>query len=282
MKKIFIAMALLCLTINTQAQLLYKISGDSLSKPSYIVASHPFLNPLGVVTGISSLREALTNTDQLVEDINKAAYASTISDAEKLPAGKTLGSLLTPAQTKLMDSFLKKYTEVGWNSPYNQRRYNGKMPLAVLADFYRLLFVANHMGEYDPTHSFNEYFEAQAKKNSEPIHALTSVDDYVNVFQNTPLDSQVTALTSFLENTNMALMKIDKSVEAFDNKDMEASAGTWLGIGPKPDTKAWTEKMIKFMTDKPAFFVIPASALGGDNGVLALLKAQGYQVDSIY
>lgn len=282
MKRILIiAMAICCLAVKANAQLLYKISGDSL-KPSYIIASHPYINPLGVVANVSAVKDALTNTEQLVEDMDRTPYASAISDAERLPEGKTLSSLLTPAQVKLLDSFLKKYTEVSWNSPYNQRRYNGKMPLAVLSDFYKLLFVANHMGEYDPTHSFNEYFEAQARRNGEHVYGLTEADEYVNTLKAISPEKQAAELAAFLENTNAALFKVDKSVAAFDNKDMEASAANALTIGTKPDIKAWTAKMVTFMTGKPTFFVLPASALGGNDGILATLKAQGYTVESVY
>ncbi len=282
MKKILIiVMAICCLAVKAKAQLLYKISGDSL-KPSYIIASHPYINPLGVVANVSAVKDALTNTEQLVEDMNRTPYASAISDAECLPGDKTLSSLLTPAQVKLLDAFLKKYTEVSWNSPYNQRRYNGKMPLAVLSDFYKLLFVANHMGEYDPTHSFNEYFEAQARRNGEPVYGLTDADEYINTLKAIPLDKQTAELVAFLENTNAALFKVDKSVVAFDNKDMDASAANPLTIGTMPDIKAWTSKMLTFMSAKPTFFVLPASTLGGHDGILATLKAQGYTVESVY
>ena len=68
MKRILIiAMAICCLAVKANAQLLYKISGDSL-KPSYIIASHPYINPLGVVANVSAVKDALTNTEQLVED----------------------------------------------------------------------------------------------------------------------------------------------------------------------------------------------------------------------
>ena len=56
MKKILIiVMAICCLAVKANAQLLYKVSGDSL-KPSFIVASHPYINPLGVVDNVTAIK----------------------------------------------------------------------------------------------------------------------------------------------------------------------------------------------------------------------------------
>ena len=99
MKRILIiVMAICCLAVKANAQLLYKVSGDSL-KPSYIIASHPYINPLGVVANVSAVKDAITNTDQLVEDMNRTPYASAISDAEQEAAA----TLTEEEQQRLLD-----------------------------------------------------------------------------------------------------------------------------------------------------------------------------------
>lgn len=84
MKRIVLALMLVSVgMVGVQAQLLYKISKDSTNlKPSYIMASNRLMNPMGVVSLSGELKEALTNTDQMYFEVNKAAYQETINDAK--------------------------------------------------------------------------------------------------------------------------------------------------------------------------------------------------------
>lgn len=279
MKKLFFSLvALFFMNLGASAQWLYKISGDSLSEPSYLVASHELINPLGIVTKMDSLTMAMNNIKQVYFPVNRTPYAEAIADAKKLPAGKTLSGLLTPAQNSLLDAFLKKYTEVSWKSPYNQRRYNDKMPLAVMEELTKLLFVANHIGDYDPTHSFEQYFEAQAKANGDPIYGLMPIDNYLNRYKDTPLDKQVEQLVSFLENEQSRLTAIDKVVGAYKAQDMGAVAAYCQNKSCNQCSTDRIDKMDAAMKQSPTLFVLPCQWLGGENGLLSALKSKGYTV----
>ena len=45
--------------------------------------------------------------------------------------------------------------------------------------------------------------------------------------------------------------------------------------------KAWVEKMPAIMTEAPTFSLVGAGHLPGDNGVLNLLKQQGYTIEAM-
>lgn len=286
MKKfILTALAAFCLTTSASAQLLYKVTADSLAKPSYIVATHDFLNPMGYVDRINGLTEAMTETEQVYFDIDRSANDALLKEAGKLPAGKTLASLLNDQQIQQLDQFLKKYTEVSWKSSYNQKRYNGRTPIAVLKDFTQLLFVANHMGEYDPTHTFAQYFEAQAKKNSEPTGGLIDAKEYVRLIKDVSTDVQTRAFTIFFDHQEEILNAIDKSVDAYKAKDMDAAAaalgGSLLPMGSVLATLEPVKAMESAMHDKPTLFALPCYLLGGEQGIISKLKAQGYHIEGI-
>ncbi len=286
MKKIILtALAAFCLTMGASAQLLYKVTADSLAKPSYIVASHDFLNPMGYVDRINGLTEAMTETEQVYFDIDRSANDALLKEAEKLPAGKTLASLLNEQQVKQLDQFLKKYTEVSWKSAYNQKRYNGRTPIAVLKDFTQLLFVANHMGEYDPTHTFAQYFEAQAKKNNEPTGGVIDAKGYAQLIKSVPMETQAKAFTIFFDHQDEILNAIDKSVDAYKAKDMDAAAaalgGALMPMGSGLVTQETTKVMEKALRDKPTLFVLPCYMLGGEQGIISKLKAQGFSVEGV-
>ena len=281
MKKFILSLALLCgCALGSQAQLLYKVSKDSSDvKPSYIVASNRLINPMGTITQVSELRDAMTYTDQMYFEVNKAAYQETINGAKKLADGKTLLSLLTPAQQTKLNAFLKKYMEVDFRSSYVQKKYGNLTPAALMEDMEQLLFVANHMGMYDPTHTFDQYFEAQAKANNETVGGLSDVDAYINATYKSDLKQQVTRLVEFLENEPTELAKLNKSVGAFKAQDVDAAAKATGAHVSQATLEAWAAKVQTVMAEKPTFFVVDAANLGGENGLLQLLRNAGCKVE---
>ena len=281
MKKFILSLTLLCgCVLGSQAQLLYKVSKDSSDvKPSYIVASNRLINPMGTITQVSELRNAMTDTDQMYFEVNKAAYANSLKDAKKLENGKTLLSLLTPAQQTKLNAFLKKYMEVDFRSPYVQKKYGNLTPAALMEDLEQLLFVANHMGMYDPTHTFDQYFEAQAKANNEIVGGLSDVDAYINATYKSDLKQQVARLVEFLENEPTELAKLNKAVGAFKAQDVDAAAKATGAHVSQPTLEAWAAKVQTVMAEKPTFFVVDAANLGGENGLLQLLRNAGCKVE---
>lgn len=283
MKKFILSLALLCgCVLGSQAQLLYKVSKDSSDvKPSYIVASNRLINPMGTITQVSELRNAMTYTDQMYFEVNKAAYANSLKDAKKLENGKTLLSLLTPVQQTKLNAFLKKYMEVDFRSSYVQKKYGNLTPAALMEDLEQLLFVANHMGQYDPTHTFDQYFEAQAKANNETVGGLSEIDDYINATYKKDLKQQVAQLVSFLENENVELSKLNKAVDAYGAQDLDAVSKASADRVDKALLAAWTAKMQTVMAEKPTFFVVDAANLGGEEGILQKLRQAGYTVEGL-
>lgn len=281
MKKFILSLTLLCgCVLGSQAQLLYKVSKDSSDvKPSYIVASNRLINPMGTITQVSELRNAMTDTDQMYFEVNKAAYANSLKDAKKLENGKTLLSLLTPAQQTKLNAFLKKYMEVDFRSSYVQKKYGNLTPAALMEDMEQLLFVANHMGMYDPTHTFDQYFEAQAKANNETVGGLSDVDAYINATYKSDLKQQVARLVEFLENEPTELAKLNKAVGAFKTQDVDAAAKATGAHVSQATLEAWAAKVQTVMAEKPTFFVIDAANLGGENGLLQLLRNAGCKVE---
>lgn len=281
MKKFILSLTLLCgCVLGSQAQLLYKVSKDSSDvKPSYIVASNRLINPMGTITQVSELRNAMTDTDQMYFEVNKAAYANSLKDAKKLENGKTLLSLLTPAQQTKLNAFLKKYMEVDFRSPYVQKKYGNLTPAALMEDLEQLLFVANHMGMYDPTHTFDQYFEAQAKANNETVGGLSDVDAYINATYKSDLKQQVARLVEFLENEPTELAKLNKAVGAFKAQDVDAAAKATGAPVSQATLEAWAAKVQTVMAEKPTFFVVDAANLGGENGLLQLLRNAGCKVE---
>lgn len=266
-------------TVGVKAQLLYKISGNGLEKPSYVVGIDRLINPQGVVQGISGIKEAMIATDQMYFETSPDSL-SYLEAAYKMPAGKTLKTVLTPAQYASLNAFLKKYEGVGLESPHVQKRYGALSPLGLRAEMEKMLFVANHMSEYDPTHTFNEYFAAQARANKEPMYGLTPISTLTARLKAISMPRQAEMLNELVTHADACVGRLDKMAAAFDKQDVNAlSEAAQPDATTCADIAAWASLMPEVMKKAPTLFVVEAGKLGGSKGLLKLLRDKGFTVE---
>lgn len=77
-------------------------------------------------------------------------------------------------------------------------------------------------------------------------------------------------MVEFLENEPTELAKLNKAVGAFKATGAHVSQAT---------LEAWAAKVQTVMAEKPTFFVVDAANLGGENGLLQLLRNAGCKVE---
>ena len=121
MKKTLLFALLFCITLGAKAQLLWKISGNGLDRPSYVIGTH-HLAPLSIKDSIASLQQVIDQTEQVygelvMEDATNPESVMKMQQAMVLPADTTLKSLYTQAQYDTIASVVKTYLGVdttGW------------------------------------------------------------------------------------------------------------------------------------------------------------------------
>ena len=301
MKKIIgIITLLLVLVSSAQAQLLYKISGNGLEKPSFIIGTFHFAN-VGFVDKIAGVKDALTNTEQVYGEIVMSdaklpsAQRKTI-EAMKLPAGQTFTSLLTADQMKRLNAMLKQYMSTDMNNPAVKKKMDNLKPAAVTTQLTLLMYLSKHMGEYDPTAQFDDYFQAQAVKNHENVGGLETLDFQLDLlFNKTPINRQKEQMMCLVDNQDYNLLITEKTASAFYAQNLDEIGKLFdekLGNNcdaTDEETNAllydrnaeWVAKMPEIMKAKPTFFAVGAAHLAGQKGVLQLLKNAGYTVEGV-
>lgn len=301
MKKTFLTLALALLSATAmQAQLLYKISGNSLTAPSYIIGTHHLAN-VAFIEKIPGVKDALTNTEQVYGELDTSLMQNTDSlkamqQAMQLPEGKTLKTVLTSEQYKKLDAFVTKMMGVGLSHPMVSAQFQNLSPVALETQLTLLLYMQNHMSEFDPTSSFDAYFQAQAKKNNEPVGGLETMKFQQEVlYGSTPLDRQVVRLMCLIDNTDWYLKLMEDLTKAFYAQDMDGiekcTAEKMNNACDATDEETdaliyrrnadWAQRMPAIMAEKPTFFAVGAAHLPGEKGVLQLLRAAGYTVEGV-
>lgn len=301
MKKVLTTMLVFALTsITASAQLLYKISGNGLEKPSYIIGTHHLAN-VGFVNQISGVTEALTETDQVYGELVWDAMTNTdslkaVQNAMTLPAGKTIKDYLTPDEYKRLDAFMVAKMGTGLSNPMVAAKMGNMTPMALVTQFQLLLYMTKHMGEFDPSSTFDQYFQAQAKKNGLPCGGLETVQKQIDVlYKSKPMSRQVEELMCFIDNENFNSQMMEDLTSAFYAQNLETlnqvidrKLGGKCDSTPEEEDQLiynrnadWVAKMADIMASKPTFFAVGAAHLPGDKGVLQLLRNAGYTIEGV-
>ena len=301
MKRIVMTMAACVVAaVSINAQLLYKISGNDLEKPSYIIGTHHLAN-VGFVEKINGVKEALTETEQVYGELKWDVMANpdslkAMQERMMLPEGQTLKTILTPEQYKRLDAFMTAKMGAGMSNPMVEAQMGKLSPMTLVTQFQVLLFLMNHMGEFDPSSTFDQYFQAQAQKNNLPCGGLETMSFQAQVlYGSTPMERQVEQLMCLIDNEQFNVQMLEEITKAFYAQDLDAlkkAMDVKLGTScdSKPEEEAalidnrnadWLTKMPAIMKQAPTFFAVGAGHLPGEKGVLQLLRNAGYTVEGV-
>lgn len=301
MKRIVMTMAACVVAaVSINAQLLYKISGNDLEKPSYIIGTHHLAN-VGFVEKINGVKEALTETEQVYGELKWDVMANpdslkAMQEKMMLPEGQTLKTILTPEQYKRLDAFMTAKMGAGMSNPMVEAQMGKLTPMALVTQFQVLLFLMNHMGEFDPSSTFDQYFQAQAQKNNLPCGGLETMSFQAQVlYGSTPMERQVEQLMCLIDNEQFNVQMLEEMTKAFYAQDLDAlkkamdvKLGTSCDSTPEEEAALidnrnadWLSKMPAIMKQAPTFFAVGAGHLPGEKGVLQLLRNAGYTVEGV-
>ncbi len=301
MKRIVMTMAACVVAaVSINAQLLYKISGNDLEKPSYIIGTHHLAN-VGFVEKINGVKEALTETEQVYGELKWDAMTNpdslkAMQERMMLPEGQTLKTILTPEQYKRLDAFMTAKMGAGMSNPMVEAQMGKLTPMALVTQFQVLLFLMNHMGEFDPSSTFDQYFQAQAQKNNLPCGGLETMSFQAQVlYGSTPMERQVEQLMCLIDNEQFNVQMLEEMTKAFYAQDLDAlkkamdvKLGTSCDSTPEEEAALidnrnadWLTKMPAIMKQAPTFFAVGAGHLPGEKGVLQLLRNAGYTVEGV-
>lgn len=282
-----------------QAQLLYKISGNGLTKPSYIIGTY-HLAPVSFADSIPGLKEAMASTEQVygeldMTDLTSAENLQKMQTAMMLPEGTTLSKLLTAEEMARLNVVLKELMGVDMTNQMVAQQLDGLSPQALQTQLSLLIYMKKHDG-FNPQATFDGYFQQVAQQQGKGVGGLETVDFQVGVlFHGQSLERQKELLMCLVDNKEHTELMAEQLVEAFFKQDL---VGVKAVMDEKEQTKCdstpeeedaliynrnanWAKLMPRIMADKATFFAVGAGHLPGEKGVLQLLQSAGYTIEGV-
>lgn len=263
---------------NPDNSLLWKISGNGLSEPSYLFGTVHITCDATLSPKVNAALDA-TRQLYLELDMDDPNMMKEMMGGMTMKDGVTMTSLLSTEDYKLVEDFIKSKTG---------------MPLKMLDSYKPFLVSAMLMPAMldCKAQSIEQSLIDASKKQNEEIFGLETVQEQLDVFDAIPYKEQMEDLLASAKddmandraeyNKMMELYNAQKLNElmAFmkSSKNKTASHDDVLLINRN---KNWIPRIEKIAKEKPTLFGVGAGHLGGENGVIMLLRKKGYKVEAV-
>lgn len=281
---------------SANAQLLYKISGNGLKSPSYIVGTY-HLAPASFADEIAGMSDAFAAVEQVYGEVDMLSAQSSqmaMVQAMMLPEGKYVSDMFSEEEMERINAYVRGAMGMDLNHPM-LRDQLGRMRPSVLAMQLGLLEFMKITPNFNPNDLIDNYFQMEAHKKGLVVGGFESVEFQMELLYGDSTDEEEReALLKLVDDKEALLAEMKAMTEAyfsFDMKGIHALTIRSVEIGDMSPEEFremitdrnhnWVEVMPEIMAAKPTLFVVGAGHLPGDDGVLELLKAQGYKVKAV-
>ena len=284
MKRGFMVLFVSLLSVNSsfsqavKSSLLWEISGNGLQAPSYLFGTfHIMCKGDFAVTGV--LEAKLKETGQFYGELKMDEPGMQMKMMSKMTmAGTTLQSLLTEKEYTIVSSRFQTITGM---SLAMMNHFKPFLPISLLA--------INSTICKETVQPENEFMSV-AQKNKLPILGLETIDDQLNAIDKEPLDSQINDLKKIVMNFDSVKNVMTQLTAVYKLRDVDSLYSFMKATGASEDFETelldkrnqnWIPVMQKAMGVKPSFFAVGAGHLGGPEGVISLLRKQGYRLTPV-
>jgi hypothetical protein len=261
--------------------LLWKISGNGLSRPSYLFGTMHLLCSTDAKLS-DSLKSIIKETDLIYFEIDMDNMMEMLGAIRylKMSGDKKLSDLLSPDEYKKV----KEY--------FSQSRL--PIPFAMMESF-KPFFLSSLISEQKMDCAEKQGMEqaiiAESKQYNKEIKGLESVAFQASVFDSIPYAEQakelLKAIDSAGKNGDLSEELVDvykkqdlKKIEELTSKDESGFMG-YIDLLLYNRNADWAQKMDAIMKSKGALFAVGAAHLPGEKGVINLLRKQGFTVKPI-
>lgn len=283
----YLGTLLVALTVNTaraqvptEAALLWKIEGRELPKPSYLYGTIHLICPSDFVLS-DTLKGSLKQTDRLTLeiDMDDPGLMMAMARSMAMSGENQLKQLLDSTDYNRLNRYFKD--SVGMSiAPFERAK-----------PFMLMSILLNRVLACQPQ-SYELSLVSLAKKQNSEVLGLETVEEQMAVFDSIPYTAQAKMLVTLMDSLPQARREFGKMVEVYKQKDLNGLYALTLEsefemenqqeILLNDRNKRWIPIIQKQITEAPTFVAVGAAHLGGQAGVINLLRQAGYRVSPVF
>ncbi len=274
------------------ATLLWKITGKDIKKPSYLYGTIHLIGEKDYFLHEATTK-AFKKTKRLITEIdmsNQMAMAVEMMRLAPMKDGKTLKTVASAEEYQNIKNYFEKDSKNPQLKMMPFSMVENWKPMLLQSLLYTDMIKGN-------TKSYEMELVALAKKSKMTFGGLETVADQMAVFDKISYKEQATALSESIAelkkgNPDTGANELAQLVELYKKQDVDAmveESMAKMGEEMKGSEDAllydrnerWIPLIIEFAKEQPTFFAVGAAHLGGERGVIRLLRKAGYTVEAV-
>lgn len=310
MKKIILILIIALTAISSHAQFLFRISGNGLAEPSYLLGTiHPLSASL--LDSIPEYQEAEAQCQQmyieylppknnLQETMKRSFRPKQEQPKAKYPDGKNIFDVIDKESAEILKVKFKEIMPINLDDPTWKEMWNWTP-----SSFQEFLFgpiMRECLKKNQKKNLMDFELMQKAKARGWQVGGLDGenllAQDIIRPLMQTPqtIEEQADSLMAFLKNYDerkQILMEkaegtdgyLDKICNYWITGDYDSFATFYLPETNQPILKdrneKWLPKILAAMREKPTMFVFGSGHLVGKEGIISKLREAGYKVEQV-
>lgn len=262
----------------SEKALLWEISGNGLKEKSYIYGTFHLLCKEDLALDSVIFKKLNECKELYLElDFDDPKMMTDMQAAMMKSSGESIKQFVTEEEFKKMEESMQKL------SGYPLAPFVNMKPILVASFLYPgVLGCAPESPE--------GVLSAHATSKNIPLSGLETVARQMSVFERIPFQDQALMLKEYLLTPSLFKAQTEQMLDLYRSKDvaamyayMEEDEGyaQYLDILLFERNAEWVEKIKILSAKQPVFYGVGAGHLGGDYGVISLLRKEGYIVTPV-
>lgn len=279
LRKFFLLVVLTAISIGVFPQsLLYKVTGDKTEHPVYIYGTIHAL-PQGDFFIDAAVVEKFANAEKLVLEIDMSSPTMALeAQTAMMMKDNSIDKIISAEEYQRLGKFFADSLQ---------------MPIEMLKQIKPLMlssFLIQKVVGSQPA-SYEMYFMQQATAQQKLIGGLETVGEQIGYMDLIPLEKQGQMLMESIDDFNKSKTEFKLLVETYKSRDAEAVYGFIMESNEEykqfgeflidKRNENWIPKIVELGNAQTTFVAVGCGHLGGDKGVLNLLRKEGFSVEMV-
>lgn len=281
-------LSFLCIAVFTtiHAQIFWEISGNGLTKPSYLLGTHHLIEK-EQIPGFDQILTYVPQNDLVIGemDISKLMSMQLKMAQAAIMKDSTIQQLVSEADYKLLDSEFKELMGKGMDQL-------GRLKPSMLSSIYAVMLYTKENQRKKEPEAIDIVVQNAGKKAKKKVMGLETVEQQIDIlFNSTPLKHQAELLVEAVKEKDKAteiLRELNKAYLAGDlnkmtelSKEDSSSTEEDMQIMLYDRNVNWATQLSAILPKTSCFIAVGCLHLPEEKGLIRLLRDLGYTVEPV-
>ena len=265
---------------SAQAQsLLWKVEGSDLPTPSYLFGTIHAICPDEVVITDAIEKAVDTSAQVALElDLDDQRLMVEMGRLAFLPGDSTLHDIFSEEDYARLNQWMKDSVGVSID------------PMVNLRPLWLIGMLINQVIGCKST-SYEEIFMAKARRQGKDIIGIEQPEEQLAAFSTIPLEEQARMVLDIIDHMDSTRAEFRRLADAYTAHDLQKLRDLVLNSSIEygryseelieKRNRSWIPRILREARREATFFAVGAGHLPGDEGLISLLREEGYTVTPV-